>query len=312
MTVDAPDLARMIFEHGIELRRDTTGQWVITTDTGHQKQVDPNALAARYGVRPVAAARRWEACLGRTYLLRTGAPRDLVLGVSDLFRDVRRHDPVGMFFSISALDFVLGALAYHCRQLAEAYVSIVSTARDMPHESDTDYVGRNHPAIQSAYYELESLLTSARRTYEMMRDPLWRLFGPGKGKAPDTLNETVKACDLPPHLGKRLTVSDDNFPDKLRQYRNCIQHCTPLDAVPRSLMTQPEPGIWAASCLIPDNPNAKDPRKFVYDKRIDALTYGWQVTNELADLTRSLVRIAGSSSKPIAGAGTSVPPDDSE
>jgi hypothetical protein len=41
--------------------------------------------------------------------------------------------------------------------------------------------------------------------------------------------------------------------------------------------------------LIPDNPEDKSKRKFRYAGKIDALTYGWEIANEIVDVASTIV-----------------------
>jgi hypothetical protein len=48
-------------------------------------------------------------------------------------------------------------------------------------------------------------------------------------------------------------------------------------------------GIWTCSVLIPDNPEARSAKKFTYKSNIDALTYGWELANEIVDVAYELI-----------------------
>jgi hypothetical protein len=40
---------------------------------------------------------------------------------------------------------------------------------------------------------------------------------------------------------------------------------------------------------MPDNPEAKSQRRYRYDRKLDALDYGWKLANEILDVTHFLV-----------------------
>jgi hypothetical protein len=54
-------------------------------------------------------------------------------------------------------------------------------------------------------------------------------------------------------------------------------------------------GVWSVLMRIPDNPEVKSRVAFTFAKGLDALTYGWELTNEI-------VRVATAIMKAIPGA----------
>jgi hypothetical protein len=49
-------------------------------------------------------------------------------------------------------------------------------------------------------------------------------------------------------------------------------------------------GVWRAWARIPDNPQARSKKKFTYTLGLDALTYGWEVANEVVALATEVVK----------------------
>jgi hypothetical protein len=54
-------------------------------------------------------------------------------------------------------------------------------------------------------------------------------------------------------------------------------------------MERLDQGPWSARVLIPDNPSARSVEKFLYAKNRDALTYGWEVSNEILEVAMVLL-----------------------
>jgi hypothetical protein len=52
-------------------------------------------------------------------------------------------------------------------------------------------------------------------------------------------------------------------------------------------------GGISVKMLIPDNPEVKSEKAFKYDQGIDALTHGWELTNELISLSATLLASIG-------------------
>lgn len=44
---------------------------------------------------------------------------------------------------------------------------------------------------------------------------------------------------------------------------------------------------------IPDNPECRSKAKFRYDRNMDALTYGWEATNELVEMSEAIIEAVG-------------------
>ena len=61
-------------------------------------------------------------------------------------------------------------------------------------------------------------------------------------------------------------------------------------SLPAARMQKLNGGIWSAMLLIPDNPEAKSGPDFKYANEIDALTYGWKITDETFAVMQELLR----------------------
>jgi hypothetical protein len=137
----------------------------------------------------------------------------------------------------------------------------------------------SHP---EPYFEFDALLNSARRVYSNLQFVLWNRFG-RKHDIPKQFDSTVKGCDrLPEPLRLVFLESWANWGRRIRAYRDCIAHNTPIDMGNSPLhMKEILPGFWSASARIPDNPEVQSRREFTYAEGLDALTFGWEVANEV-------------------------------
>ena len=119
----------------------------------------------------------------------------------------------------------------------------------------------------------------------------WNRFGGGKGAAPDSFSRTLAKLEkaLPFDLANRLTTSWSQFGKLAKDYRDCIQHNTPVDFGISTALMEKLQGVWTTSLLIPDNPEKKTKRLFQYNNRIDALTYGWTITNKIVDVATAIL-----------------------
>ena len=55
-------------------------------------------------------------------------------------------------------------------------------------------------------------------------------------------------------------------------------------------MQKLEDGVWSTSIRIPDDPKVESPESFRYDCQLDALTYGWELTNEITAIAQIIVQ----------------------
>ena len=72
------------------------------------------------------------------------------------------------------------------------------------------------------------------------------------------------------------------YGERLTDYRDCIIHYTPIDfGMSTANMHKLDDGIWSVMMRIPDNPETKSKSAFTFAKGLDALTYGWELSNEI-------------------------------
>jgi hypothetical protein len=202
------------------------------------------------------------------------------------------------------LAYVVGAVVYHCKCLADCYALIarnmlqISSKPGYPDVQHSSYGYQLEP-----YYELDALLTAARRAYDASRYVLWTVYGPGRGHLPSNFKKTIPACKkLPQELRETLVTSWETYGEELTRYRDCITHYSPVDfALGTASMQRLPDGIWSVLMRIPDNPAAKSQAAFTFARRLDALTYGWELCNEIVRIATAIVKsLPRDSSKPAS------------
>lgn len=119
---------------------------------------------------------------------------------------------------------------------------------------------------------------------------IWHVFGP-RCDAPNSFEDALEGCNkLPSTLKERLIESWTRFGERINDYRNCVEHYVPLhQGFPSANMSRLEKGIWSTTLLIPDNPEGRSQKNFQFYSKIDALTYGWELTNEITEVTYLIV-----------------------
>lgn len=280
---------RIIFEKGVSIRRADNDTWLLQCTREGQTKTTLDLVRHKYGVRPVLLTQRLEPDYGLTInsLLSSTARQDtLNMDLSQLLQRAPTNN-VSIFQHLINLHYNFGAVIYHCARLAQEYSDLCCHyARSFPDASEETIFGNQ----VSPFIEFDALVTSGRRTYDAMRYVIWRAFGI-KGSTPNTFEKVIASCpQIPTSLGNRLNSSWTQYGSKLKEYRDCIQHYVPLTKrMAIAWMTRLENGVYATSILIPDNPEARSQAKFQYTSRLDALTYGWELANELLKLADAIV-----------------------
>lgn len=288
---------RVIFEGGLQLIRGESHEWRLEAESICRKFPSIRAFEDKFKVKPII----W------TDYDNIRGERDTILSSTTTFYDsgLQRLEltclALGLayptkLYSVN-LNNAISAVTYHCAQLAKLYARLAGGygSKVQTHDLRSQYDSK-HDCYWSAerpepYFEFESLVTAVRRTYEYARFIIWRAFSGRSESTPRSFVKTLASCKkLPQDLRFRLESSWEQYGKKVAEYRDCIQHYVCISGViPLLRMNQLDDGIWACTAQIPDNPEARSHRSFKYDANIDALKYGWQVTEEILIVTRTIL-----------------------
>jgi hypothetical protein len=181
------------------------------------------------------------------------------------------------------IQYIAGAILYHVQELALHYSRVcndfVRIRQLLPIKRDRSSFGNQ----SEPYYEAEALITAARRAYDALRYILWKSFGPGGKDTPSNFSKTIMACGkMPCGLKKSLTDSWKNYGVKMTAFRDCIQHYVPVTFdLQTASMERVFGDVWALRLRLPDNPECKSQKAFSFARDLDALTYCWELANEI-------------------------------
>ena len=194
---------------------------------------------------------------------------------------------VSLLWPIMNTRYIAGALVYHCQELSLLYHDICDTAFRIHQVIPCKERSFLLQGQSEAYYEFDALITAARRTYDSLRYVLWNVFGSNRGSVPRNFLKTLELSDkIPEALRDRLFLSWSDHGKKLTDYRDCIQHYVNVSfGIESALLRQVDGSTWSVHLRIPDNPEVKSQQKFEYNYNLDALTYGWELTNELISIS---------------------------
>lgn len=290
---------RFIFEKGVSIQLSEDGCWYFSATSPKDKliRIHPDKVTQTYGVRCILVSFKSHSGEDLDLLLPkhiTGKLLDIAISEFEQFIALASGKD---FYKVYNLFYIAGAVAYHCKVLTKIYRNICVAFSRFPlpeaNTSDTAMLSRQN----EAYYEFDALVTAARRVYDASRDILWEHFGPGKGSVPKSFKKCVPQCSgLPEQLKNRLITSWDTYEEKITNYRNCIQHISPIDfGFSSARLMRIKNDIWSVSLLIPDNPEVKSREKLKYFSDIDALSYSWEITTEVVNMAKEVLEAADNS-----------------
>ena len=279
------------------MQRDELGHWSFLPYQIPQTNLNLLTVSQKYAVRPILMLEKHHTGkeLGRIFSIDStdfGQVEFVSLNLDRILTD-------WLITPLRGLQYLVGATQYHCMRLANLYAETWREFYNPPfslmnHKSDISFFVRLGSEEES-YYEFDALITAAIRCYEAMRFPIWSVFGSRNGIVPKSgprknFEDTLNACEnLPSTLKDSLRQNWASYGKKAKSYRDYIQHYFPLDrGFSQARMERLDENVWATSFLVPDNPEDKSPKKFRYDHKVDALTYGWELTDRLFLLVKLL------------------------
>ena len=281
-----------IFEKGVEITKDDNGLWYFQSSSGKLSVASLIEVNRKYKLRLILAKHRGDSHRDIELLvpLKRGE-KWLEVQLSQLAQTASRKGSQVLFGTLN-LTYVVESVCYHCKCLCKVYSNICrlfaeSMAKLVKGHDTIDFGGQSEP-----YFEFEALITSALRAYNAARYIIWTAFGPGKGSVPNSFTRTLSLCNnFPVALRERLNSSWQQYGAQIQEYRDCVQHYVSVGGLlPGVKMTKLEGDVWSASAWIPDNPKVRSYRKFTYSSRIDALTYAWEIANEILEISDIIVR----------------------
>jgi len=294
---------RIVFEKGIELRCTREKQWAFQSVSEKNKFITSEenpkeiprklfySVYTKYHVRPILLTSSYSGS-EHSMLLPSIPMRSLDVEWSEL--DRKNSEDIS-FQHLSNLSYSMGAMLYHCKQLAEVYCKVCRSFVSFPFgqlEKDDKAIYSDNP---ETYFEFDALVTDVMRLYEVLRYVIWIKFGTPKNHVPRSYEVMLKKIpsqkkDFPPLLFDCLNDNWSRIGDRAKKYRDCLQHNSPIIHIrPYVRMSRFDDKVWSASIWIPDNPEDKSQVKFIYDSKIDALTYGWELTSEMVKLVKIVV-----------------------
>ncbi len=260
------------FERGICVRKNETGTWFHVTSETPVSVSAPEAVLNSLKVRPVLA----EGPCGNTRL------STLLPSTQGRLLNIYRSE----LNLPRPLQFVMGAMLYHCSALARLYARECSTLIErwpgkMANGKSPRWAKENRivTILEEHFYEFEALITTIVRGYEYIRYPIWEKYESGEN-TPPSFEKTIERCKFPPELEKRITLSQKTCYEPAKSYRHCIQHNVDIGSSSWCMFEKKMESFWSLIVRLPDNPATKSAKKFTFHRGLDALTVGWEYVSE--------------------------------
>jgi hypothetical protein len=277
--------SRLVFAGGAELRL-SGNAWHLTTAVGPETRVPSveatvKQLEASFG--PCVLTTQLE---GNFDLVRNAqGPLGLqVTEANSLLLDRKRLAP--------EIPYGLGSATYHLERLVNAYADHTRAFRET-----TQIPGFGELPVRCSlggcgdiYFEFDALITAVRKAFDLSRFHLWNHFGKGRG-IPSNFHKTVDHCPLPDELKQELKGIWSAWGVPITEYRDCIQHYTPLDrSAAFGQVSRVADLTWSLLVRIPDNPESRSSSSFTFAQDLDALCFARGAVDALFAVMMSILR----------------------
>ena len=275
----------LVLERGIQLERIGRDAWQYLAK-GTKSTASLCDITTALGLKVVKVTVKG-ASRDHHFLLPTTLERLVFrIQVRNLGESIGRIDPA-FAHHVPRLTYIAAAAEYHCAQLVDRYVDVldfITLGGQRLLQMSEDF-NLHAPTGAPVYFEFEALVTALIRGYDAARYPLWSAYGAG-GSTPKNFRRVVERLSVPKSLEAVLEKAISRY-DEIKKYRDCIQHYVDLGSRQSAGRIQLRQGLaWSVFAVLPDNPEARSSEKFRYTDQVDALSYGWSLTDMLLrDLT---------------------------
>jgi hypothetical protein len=143
------------------------------------------------------------------------------------------------------------------------------------------------PEVAKVFSEFGAFAQSVRSAL----DTLVRIVSPAYSQpVPVSISRFSKGRQFTDELAAELKAAWKGWGYCLAEYRDCVVHYTPLSLTP-AIEGRKVEGEWRVGCLLPDNPSARNVKKFRFAKGIDILAYSEGVLVKLDRLSCRLAEL---------------------
>lgn len=134
------------------------------------------------------------------------------------------------------------------------------------------------------YWEFESLLSSANISLDITARILSTAF---KEQLPPNFNKACKNKNDTYGIISFLNSEKDGWVSKMKDYRDCFIHYTPVDTV-LSIEAIKLKNKWFIYGKLPINPNERDITRFEFNYDVDVLKYSVFIYEKILNLDKEI------------------------
>lgn len=268
---------KITFERGICIKKNKTGEWFYVNNEDLMSVSNPSTVITSLGVRPVLAE-------GSNENARVSFVLPAVRGkLLEIYRsELDIPEP---------LKYLMGSMLYHCSALARIYAeecarfveqrSIKIVGNDAPKFEKEERVVKR---LEEPLYGFETLITKIIIGYESIRYPIWKKYKSDKD-TPRNFVDTVKKCNFPSAIEKRIQLSTENCYLPAKKFKNCIQHHVDIGSSSWCMFEKKFQLLWLFMARLPDNPEERSASALTFNQELDALTVAWEYVSEFFAIT---------------------------
>ena len=139
--------------------------------------------------------------------------------------------------------------------------------------------------VLKVYWDFEAFLMAMNSALELLARIIGTAF---EKQTPISFNKLCKKSTLHGPVDI-LRKAKERWVDKLKDYRDCFVHYTPVDYLVSASLIEVS-GQLHLRCKIPVNPNIRTSEGFKYSKRTELLKYSIMLYRHLITLDRSIAK----------------------
>lgn len=183
--------------------------------------------------------------------------------------------------------FHLDGARYRLRTIHSLMCDIHRDLAERARRSSADcfQVATSNEGIERVYWDFESYLSEI----SIALDLLARIVGPAFAQqTPVSFNKLCKLGDAHPLLDL-LRKAKRGWVDRLKDYRDCFTHYTPVDTLLTVDLNRGRNG-WTLRAKLPTNPNVREILGFRFNPRVELLRYAIAVHRRVCALDHATAR----------------------
>lgn len=190
------------------------------------------------------------------------------------------------FWDESDVRYCVLAMLYHMDHVVNRYVSKCRLFESDPHLKTAIRGNVDDPQL---FFEVDALISSARRVYESIRKVLWKYYKSGSESRWRSIRTALVDDQIPAGIRNSMNESWSTVGEKLTAYRDCVTHYDPLTNGQPTCWMEPIGDRWGMTVKLPSNPESG---RWSYDFSTgpDALQYCHAVACHMVGIVEELER----------------------